>query len=83
MKTKTKRPRGPSDTEVLTAVQMMLQLRSEKMNAALEHKDCPHKKGTTAHAWHAGYISAMQDALRMIKKRPGEYPVTMRVTGSR
>lgn len=33
-------------------------------------------EGTSERAyWHAGYVSAMKDTLRMIKNREPEYPI--------
>jgi hypothetical protein len=64
----------------------MLELRSRTMGDALasdfgealkggKHLD----EGTSERAyWHAGYVTAMRDALRMIQERVGEYPIADR-----
>lgn len=77
--------RGSDDEGVLISVAEMLDLRSRKMKKALQEnskellKDDKHlDEGTPEQAyWHAGYVAAMQDALRLLKSREGEWPLTM------
>jgi hypothetical protein len=80
-----------SDSDVLAAVTKMLEARIpvmgeeglKKLSAECSEEDrerlasqVQHRKGTTERwAWHAGYVSAMNDALRMIKSRAREFPI--------
>lgn len=69
----------PGDPEVLAAVTRMLKARTKTMDRALQRPrpGYPHATGTTARAWHSGYVAAMRDALKMIESREGAYPMTM------
>lgn len=69
--------RGATDSEVLAAVAKMLEERAKNMGEAIDREDYPHAEGTTARAWHVGYVSAMEDTLKMIRGRPETYPMTM------
>jgi hypothetical protein len=73
------------DAHVLAAVTAMLRARTKHMGAALRAKDSPQleqnkhlDEGTVERAyWHAGYVTAMRDVLRMIDRREEKYPVEM------
>jgi N-methylhydantoinase A/oxoprolinase/acetone carboxylase beta subunit len=78
------------DTAVLTAVTKMLASRSKRMADALE-RDCRDQlskqkhldEGSSARAyWHAGYVAALRDALRMIERREDEWPIALEVEQS-
>ena len=87
----TPEPKVVSDTDVLRAVAKMLEgriptMRDEGLARLLAECSAedrarleahPHlREGTTERwAWHAGYITAMADALRMIKNREPSYPI--------
>jgi hypothetical protein len=74
-----------TDARVLTAVTAMLRARTEHMGSALrtryilqleqsKHLD----EGSVERAyWHAGYVTAMLDTLRMIERREEKYPIEM------
>src|SRR5208282_740464 len=75
-----------SDSAVLAAVTNMLRVRAKRMSKALDAKRLSAGKhldeGAPERAyWHAGYVAAMRDALRMIDRRESEYPMTMQVLG--
>ena len=81
------------EDQVLQAVTAMLRTRTKVMGdeglpkLALECSEADrarleehpqYEKGTTERwAWHAGYVAAMNDALRMIDDEVTEYPMVM------
>ena len=74
--------RQVTDSDVLTAVTKMMRARSHRMYGALNKRHLRGGKhlddGTVERTyWHAGYVVAMQDALRMIDRREREYPMVM------
>jgi hypothetical protein len=67
---------GPVDDAraVWAAVTKMLDVRSKNIAGALDS----FAKGSPARAWHAGYVQAMRDTLKMITAREGAWPMAMR-----
>ena len=70
--------RSTSDSDVLTAVAKMLETRAKLMGEALDEK-FPHDG--PGRAWHAGYVVAMRDTLRLIERRPHEWPTEIEGVG--
>jgi len=71
--------RRVTDSDVLAAVTKMLRARSRRMGDAIDVRHLQGGKhlddGTPERTyWHAGYVRAMCDALRMIERREKEYP---------
>jgi hypothetical protein len=71
-----------TDSAVLNAVTKMLEVRSEHLKHTLKRDFGPQLRGdkhldegTPERAyWHAGYLTAMRDVLRMIRRRELEWP---------
>lgn len=74
-----------TDSAVLAALTSMLRVRIPTMGGALGEPELAEHLSTQLHLdegtgerayWHAGYVSAMRDMLRMIEHRVDEYPMT-------
>lgn len=74
-----------TDDAVLAAVTKMLKARSKTMGTALkrDHEEQLREQrqldeGTLERAyWHAGYVSALRDVLRMITRGDTTWPIVM------